>query len=203
MSWTKPLTGFRRVGTNRGDTLQAIAARELGDAAAWHDLATLNNLRPPYLTDDPERVGPGVLATGSEIMVPAPPPRASGVAADAANDVFGTDIALVGGRLVGDGKGGLQIARGTANLRQAIRHRIDTRPGELLFHPAYGCEVHRLVGERADEVTNRLAAYFVDRALRQDPRIARTEGTTATVAGDAVRVEATAVTVDGKRVRVD
>ncbi len=35
----------------RGDTLERIAQRELGDALRWIDIVVLNNLKPPYISD--------------------------------------------------------------------------------------------------------------------------------------------------------
>ena len=67
----KPLSGFRLVPTRRGDTLQDVAVRELGDAARWYDLAAINDLLPPFLTDDPQQAGPRVLLTGQDLKIPA------------------------------------------------------------------------------------------------------------------------------------
>jgi len=200
MSVQKPLAAFRLVDTRRGDSLQAIALRELGDAALWYDLVAINDLVPPFLTDDPLAAGPRVILAGRTIKVPATAPAASGVPPE--TEVFGTDLALPRGRLAGDGKGDLATLSGPANLAQALSHAIATEPGELRYHPAYGCEVHRLKGAAADQITDRLAAMYVARTVRADPRVARVENMTASVIGDTVRPEGTAVAVDGKRIPV-
>ncbi len=200
MSFTKPIVGYRRVDTRAGDTLQDIAARELGDAARWYDLANLNNLLPPYITDDLGKAGPRVLFSGSTIMIPGPAPAASGVADPAT--VFGSDAALANGQLVDDGNGDFAIVSGIPNLDAAILHRLRTRPGELIYHPRYGCKIYDLIGDRGSDSTNQLAGAFVASAVRTDPRVSKVQKATATISGDSVSVSATAVTVDGKKLPV-
>jgi hypothetical protein len=41
-------TGYRIYTVRRGDNLLKIAARLLGAAARWHEIARINNLRSPY-----------------------------------------------------------------------------------------------------------------------------------------------------------
>ncbi|WP_431860120.1 GPW/gp25 family protein [Azospirillum sp.] len=200
MSWTKTVSGYRKAEVRVGDSLQTIAARELGDARRWYDLANLNNLLPPYITDDPATAGPRVLLVGATLMVPSAAPTPSAVTDR--DDVFGTDVALAGGKLEVDEAGDLRTVSGTTNLKQALTHRLVTRPGELLFHPDYGCGVYELIGRKGGAATNKLAAVLVERALRADPRVDRVASAVATISGDSVRVESTAVTVDGKHLPV-
>lgn len=200
MSFERTLAGYRRVTVLVGDTLQRIALRELGDAARWYDLVNLNGLRHPYLAAGPADGAPGILAPGQTIKVPSDAPDPSGVTGS--DGVFGTDAELRAGVLVATAGGDFATITDSANLKQAILHRIAVRPGELLYHPAYGCQIHDLLGRGGDAVANQLGALFVDRALRADPRIARTERTVASIGGDVLRVEATAVAVDGKRIAI-
>ena len=193
----KVVPGVRRVETRLDDTLPAIALRELGDAARWPDLASLNNLLPPYITADMALAGPRVLFGGQPIMVPAPAPAPSGVTDPAA--VFGTDVALVHGQIADDGAGDLLTVSGAPNLKQALGNRLQTRPGGLLRHPEYGCRAAEVLGQGAGQVSVQLAAAFVAKAVRSDPRVASAENASATVNGDAIETSAVAVTVDGKR----
>lgn len=48
-----------------GDTLFAVAARELGDATQWNRIAALNGLTDPYITESIELRLPPVDATAS------------------------------------------------------------------------------------------------------------------------------------------
>jgi phage baseplate assembly protein W len=202
MSITKPLAGIRLAATRVGDTLQAIAARELGDAGRWYDLASINNLLPPWITDDPAQAGPRVILAGANMLVPASAPQASGVTPEDADDaVLGTDLILPDGILQADG-GDFALVMGTKNLSQAILHALATPRRSVVYHQDYGSQHHELLGARADPVANSLAALFVQQAISRDPRVARTEDTTATVAGDVIDVTATAVAVDGRRLPV-
>lgn len=199
MTELRPLAGLRKAATRRGDTLQRIAARELGDAARWYDLISINGLVWPWITDDAAQAGSTVLLAGSDILVPAPAPGASGVAPLGDDAVFGTDLLLAGGRLAAGASGDFALVSGVPNLSQATRHRVAVPERELVYHPDYGCAIHELKGARGDAVANQLGALFVERSLRRDPRISRLENTTAAINGDAMPVTTTAVTVDGRR----
>ncbi|MHB1420099.1 MAG: baseplate family protein [Bacillota bacterium] len=48
-----PVQYYTLYGLNQGDTLQSIARSQLGDASRWKELAELNRLRYPYISDDP------------------------------------------------------------------------------------------------------------------------------------------------------
>jgi phage baseplate assembly protein W len=196
----KPLNGFRFVETRYGDTLQAIAARELGDAARWVDLIAFNGLVPPYLTDDPTAVADGVLLTGSLIKLPAPVAVVS--AATEPDLVFGRDISLNRGQLFDDGSGDLAVVAGRENLKQAIKNRIDTERGELLFHLPYGSLHRRLIGTVNGPTAALLAAQYVKSALQDESRIRKVNDSTANVAGDVVSVTVEVQPVTGKAVSV-
>ncbi|MBI1207462.1 MAG: hypothetical protein GC191_09275 [Azospirillum sp.] len=196
----KTITSYRRAETQVGDTLRDVALRELGDAARWADLAALNGLLPPYLTDDPGQASARVLLTGGAVLVPATAPTVSGV--DDPDGVFGKDVGLDRGSLTVTENGDLATLAGIPNLDAALQHRIETRPGELIYHPDYGCRVHELLGGKMAEAVDRLAAAMVDSAVRSDPRISTTKQTTATIAGDALQASTTAITIDDKRVTV-
>ena len=196
---TKAIAGFRRADTRLGDTVQKIALRETGDAANWYDIVALNGLLPPYLTDDFASASPTVLWAGQQtIKIPAPAPAASGVAdADA---VFGTDMALTGGRLTATDSGDFAVVAGVPNLAQALGNRLATHPGDLLYHPEYGCSIYKLLGQGGTATANLYAAAQLARALRSDARISSVEDAVANLAGDTITASATAITVDGKRV---
>lgn len=189
------LQGWRFVEVRANDSLQAIALREMGDAGRWAELITINELRHPYLTTNPDEAQPGVLLAGQMLRVPAPTPYAT---VDTDPDaVFFRDVALVGGRLVVE-NGDIQPVGGLANLRQAIRHLIATETGELMFHPGYGCNLRRLLGSLNGPTAALLAARYVRTALEADERVDRVTDARATVSGDKLMVEAEIVTVAGR-----
>lgn len=197
-----PLGGVRLAEVLHGDTLQQIAARELGDAARWVDLANLNGLVPPYITDDPAEVGPGVLKPGGVILLPAPA-EAPGTGTGTADDLYQRDVDLSGGELSVGPDGDLAIVAGEANLRQALVHRVVTEQGELLFHPNYGSMVRAVLGAVAGPTAAILAARYAAAALRADARVRDVRDARAEVRGDVVRVEALVQPVTNRSTKIE
>lgn len=190
------LAGFRFVEILRGDTLQGIAARELGDATAWYDLVQINGLAYPFITDDPAQASDKVKLSGQSILVPANTPSvAANIDPDA---VFEIDCALQDGFLTDDGNGDFTVASGRANLRQALANRIVTEKGDLLFHPGYGCLVRRLLGAVNGPTSSLLAAQYVKSALKEETRIQNVNQVVATVSGDSINVQAEVQPVSGR-----
>lgn len=196
---SRQLTGYRWVETRRGDTLQRIMLREFGDAGRWAELVHLNDLTPPYITDDPGQAGDKVLLAGQVIMVPAATPSAS--QETDAELVFGRDCKLESGRLVED-SGDFLVVAGIANLSQAIGHRIVTAPGELLFHGDYGCEIHRLLGRVSNETAVLLASKYVQTAVEDDQRVSQVSRVETEAVGDAIKVAAEVLPISGDPVTI-
>jgi len=195
----RPLSGYRFVQTLRGDTLQRIAAREIGDAAQWYTLIAINGLVPPYITDDPAQVKAGVLLSGDAIKVPAPVSVASPTTD--ATDVFGTDVELRNGALA-TANGDFALVSGRANLHQALSNRLDTERGDLLFHRDYGSLHRRLIGTVNGPTAGLLAAQYAKSALQADPRVRSITNSSATVSGDAVAVSVEVQPITGQTMQV-
>lgn len=186
----------RRVETRRGDTLQKVAARELGNASRWSELAGINDLLPPYLTDDPAAVSAKVMLTGSPILVPDLGTTALAQPAPNPEAVFGRDISnrgQAGMRGLALVDGDIATIGGNDNFVQAITNRLETRLRELTFHPSYGNGAFDLIGRAASAIN----ASLIERAVAADPRVARMEGVTAEIRADVIRITGTAVAVDG------
>lgn len=186
---------YRLVETHHGDDLQAVAAREMGDANRWPELVWLNNLIHPYLTDHADRVTANVLLTGSLLRVPAP----VGVYTDEAESgqVYERDLVLTKKLLSVDANGDYAIVAGVSNLTQQLSHRINTPRGQLRRHPEYGCLVWRLLGRVSGPVAGALGAQYVKAALLADYRVARVNRSVADVLGDTIKVTATAEAIEG------
>lgn len=191
----RDLPSYRLAETNFGDDLQAVAARELGDANRWPELVWINRLRHPYLTDDSRAVSDGVLLNGAFIKVPAP----AGVYSDAAEkgQVYERDCRLVAKQLTVDSGGDLAILSGADNLRQQIEHRVITPRGQARRHPEYGCLVWRLIGTKNGPVAGTMAASYIKSAVRADYRIRDVPDCKAEVIGDAIRINAKAIAIEG------
>ena len=191
----RQLPSYRLAEIHHGDDLQAIAAREMGDANRWPELVWLNALTHPYITTDERRAGPGVLLAGSFIKVPAP----AGVWTDDAErgQVYERDCAMVNRMLGVDAGGDLAVVAGADNLRQQLQHRLDTPRGQARRHPEYGNMAPRLKGRVSGPTAGLLAAEYVKSALLADYRVSRVEHSTAQVQGDATLVTARAVPIEG------
>jgi len=191
----KPLNGYRFVDTYFGDTLQRIAARELGDAAQWGALIAYNNLVPPYLTDDPNQVGPGVLLTGSQILVPAGAPVISSTTDP--NKVFEVDLSLTNGLLTG-ANGDFSIVAGRDNLRQALKNNIETDQGSLLWHTWYGSLCRRMIGAVNGPTQALLTEKYAAASLERDDRVSEVNQAIATISGDKLTIKLQVIPVIGR-----
>lgn len=193
----QPLVSFRFADTLYGDDLQTIAYRVLGDASKWTLLASLNNLLPPFITDDPTQASESVLLSGQPIMVPASAATVPLASAEDASQVFGSDLALDENGFLFPADGDFAIVSGRPNLHQAISNALRTDPGELIFHPSYGCKARRLIGAGAGPSTAILAAGYVRTTLLADPRISEVTSCVATVVGTQIQVQGEVVPVAG------
>jgi hypothetical protein len=170
----------------RGDTLQNLAARLLGDARRWEIIAILNGLRSPYIAD--QRL-PGALTIGDKILIPSterpvetqPLLATHGAALTDSAEVrmLGTDFKLVpaaGARLFYDfeidtanGSYDFVFASGIENLQQAVRTRVTTEIGADPLYQNLG--VGRTVGTGLRDIDEVIQGYRYSRAINVDPRI--------------------------------
>jgi phage baseplate assembly protein W len=66
----------------------------------------------------------------------------------------------------------LAMVQDDANIRRSIRLIIFTVPGERVMRPDFGCEIHSLIFDPANDQTATLAERYVTEALtRWEPRI--------------------------------
>lgn len=189
---------YRLVETLFGDDLQAVAAREMGDANRWPELVWLNQLIYPYLTDDPLLVSPSVKLNGSLIKVPAP----VGVYTDDAEkgQVYERDCELRQKRLVVGDDGDFSVLSGTKNLTQQLKHRVNTPRGQARRHPLYGNLAWQLLGKVNGPTGDALGAQYVKGCLEADYRVSSVLNATGEIIGDTLRITATAEAIEGAKV---
>jgi phage baseplate assembly protein W len=178
------LSGFRLVTVRKGDTLQGIAARALGDATKWRLLVWINGLTYPYITDNPSLASATVLQAGSLLKVPASATIASTTSDP--NVLFGIDLALVDGDLAADDGGDFLTVSGVANLQQALEHRLETPLSELVFHLDYGNGVYGLIGGDTGPTSGLLSEQYVSSCLSADPRVKSVASISTTVKADGI-----------------
>lgn len=196
----RQMYGFRFAETMRGDSLQTIAARELGDASRWTELIAFNSLVPPFITDDAALVMSGVILSGGIILVPAPAPVATTTTDP--EKVFESDIRLGSDGALMTDAGDFAVVTGVQNLARALKNRIEVERGDLIYHTEYGSNVRRIVGSVNSPTAALLAGQYAKSAVQADPRIDRVTKVSADVVGDRVSVTIEAVTVSGRPVTV-
>jgi phage baseplate assembly protein W len=195
-----PLVGYRYVQTQYGDTLQTFAARVLGDATQWSVLIGMNDLIPPYLTDDADSVVAGVVLNGSFLMIPA----ATQSTSTEPDDVFKTDGLLNPDGTLNVTEGGdIGTVSGIANLTQALENALDTDQGELIYHLNYGYLGRRLLGSNNGPTDGMLAARYANQTVSADSRIAQVTDSTATVSGNVIATVVQAETIAGTKVPIN
>lgn len=192
------IPAYRIAETFRDDTLQQIAFREMGNANLWVDLVQLNELRPPFITNDPDLIVPGVLLAGNPIKVLVPAPFVTST--QDPDDIFLTDAVLSNKMLDATKDGDLLLVSGIPNLRQALNHALVTERGDLSFHPRYGSMIPRIIGEVSSPVATLMAADYAKSVVGSDPRISSVIESKAAADGDKINITITAETIYGRPV---
>lgn len=159
------------------DTIHTIAARELGDPDKFREIVTLNNLRPPYISNTG---GQGVLKPGDKILIPKQDSiiSQSGVAENIDYNItkllnqtekgLGVDLRIdENNDLVFANFGDLDLVAGIDNMSQAILIRLGLEPGSLKRHPEIGVGLE--VGGKVANL-NEIRSKIIS-TLSQDSRI--------------------------------
>ena len=67
--------------------------------------------------------------------------------------------------------GDLEIVSGIECLRQDLRDRLETMPGDLYAHPDWGCSIRLLLGTLSTPLNRALAVRYLRLAVLDEPRI--------------------------------
>lgn len=192
-------TGYTERMVADGDTLQALAAKHMGSAELWLEIALANRLSPPYIA---QAVIPGTLKPGDIILIPVvrsnvQPRLIPGIAdvvepgKSQAENLLGLDNELVQNSL---GQWGwsedeqtmtdARQVRGVKNYAQGLTSRLRTVRGENVIHPEAG--VQRLIG--TDQIVDQSSELLlrVRQQIAADPRTERVTGISLRQTLDAV-----------------
>ena len=191
--------GYKEVAVNRGDSLETLAIKYLGDPNAWRDIAAINNLRPPFLSGSTRL--PNSKMIGDPIIIPlqravAPVPTMgqgnSGTGGSQIETLMGKDIRLellsngLWDWYCDDGHGAVDIQTigGLPNLVQGLETRLRTDLGTNPQFPADG--LPPMVGQKSTFQLYLEARFALEKQVLADPRINRVVSATFEVVNDAV-----------------
>jgi hypothetical protein len=162
-----------------GDTIQLLAARELGDPDRYKELVMMNGLNEPYISTVS---GDGVLAPGDTILIPSATPVSNIPNVRASLDKFainkglevseerlGIDLSLnddfdLEVSAINDAK----LVAGSANLGQALSLKLLYDKGSLKRHPGIGTDFG--IGRRSGLDYSNLANQARS-TINSDPRV--------------------------------
>lgn len=182
------VTAQLRLGTLRkGDSLLTFANRELGNYAAWRQIAQLNGLEPPYIS---KVKAPQVAVPGQQLFLPPVnavtliAPEIAPVASYVTN-YLGVDRYL--GPLNSPmltWTGDYQIISGYQNLALSLGRRLQTTIGLLMYHPRFGSRIPPELGSVASQDVSALLVKYTISALLSDSRVNKVVTCTANLLGN-------------------
>lgn len=191
-------TSLQEIEVKSGDTLSSLAAQYIGDARKWSEIAIINNMKPPYISNQAasditeatdEEAFPGAFGVGKKLLIPTYkiPPQSRpllpviGVPTDqpAEIQILGSDLMLY--KLPGTvplydikintdiGSTDACIVQGIDNLQQAVEQRIVVEQGTNIMYKKFGIE--DIIGLKWLPVDAELVKFRVMKSLLSDPRI--------------------------------
>ena len=191
------------------DTIQAISTRFLNDPNKWIELAVLNNLDYPFIVPLDAVKPSNTKTTGDYLLIPKELsnlpkeyflPSAGDF--DLFSEAFGTDLFLTSdlfslsqtslqGEVESNLYGDLKTVTGLQNLKQAIIHRLLTVRGELEYHPEYGSNITRIIGNKNTFEWREKCKLEIQSTVLSDPRVEKVDGITVYHKGNSVFISCT------------
>lgn len=191
---------YRNHTISYGETLQSIAQDTLGDVERWVEIAILNDLIFPFLSEEGE---PQTKKIGEYLLVPDEGQFEDVIPSNEVFDIYedamGKDLSLFDespfimfseeiGEFSSDASGDLLVVRGFRNLRQSLILRLSTPVGSLLRHPDYGTSLPNLIGKRGDASLVQKLRIEIERTVRSDDRVEDITFDLFELDGDTLRV---------------
>ena len=182
-----------------GETLQSIAAKEMGDATSWTDIAKYNGLSYPYIVDTVDQKMNNMehlVTAGDTLVIPVEVELAEDLAhklnqqdRDALGRLaLGQDLSMIDFppvyqnrgtqenimQLGSNGKGDLSTVYGVNNIKQIVIAHLLTAKGSLILHPEYGSNLNELFVQGTIP-NSKLVDDEISKAILSDSRITKAE----------------------------
>jgi len=113
------------------------------------------------------------------VNLPAEATGSLAVANETEITFFGVDLLFTDDVQL-NASGDYETIEGMAALRQAVRCRLLTSPGELAIHPDYGCGLRQFCKKRATQADRDALRQLIIDQLSQEERIQNVEEVTVT-----------------------
>lgn len=174
---------YRDYTIQAGDSLQLLAQRFLEDANRWSEIALLNDLSYPYISEEPleDCVTPGDTIKLPIIPSPDDLNPTERIRNEIQEDDLGIDLWLSSdkenlsyggqGDLEVSPEGDLMLVSGIRSLSQDLSHRLLTPLGALPYHPEYGSEFPKIIGNKKDRDWINKATIELSRTFLSDERV--------------------------------
>lgn len=164
-----------------GETLMDMAARVLGNFELWPQIASLNNLIPPYTGAMSSQ---GIAGWGTQLVMPSQNTSSSATGAKPSylSNFLGVDVYVgpINGSMP-QWTGDFQTISGYNNLAWALGRRLQTTLGKLIYHSNYGSRIPPEVGNvETNRAAQRITA-FGKSAILSDPRVQSIISATSTL----------------------
>jgi hypothetical protein len=160
--------------------IERIALEHLGDLNRWVEIVELNDLRAPFITQDPQDTRSNILKPGDSFLIPQPIINGFSEVPNTLVNHLTKDLDVVEKSLGVDfevtkefdlvlsNSGDISLVAGVQNLAQAIVLKLGYEKGELIEHPSLGVGVQ--VGSKFKSLENIRDSLL--KTISQDSRIA-------------------------------
>lgn len=171
---TQSTTQVRLAKVRMNDNLMDMANRELGSFEQWRNIATLNGLIPPYISNTKS---PGVAVPGDQLFLPTPnggPVPQATTPPSYVNNYLGVDLYLgpINQQML-PWTGDFQVISGYQNLAFSLGRRLQTALDSLIYHPDFGSRIPPEVGSINDQSIAGVLEAYTTSCLTSDPRVAK------------------------------
>jgi len=171
----------KEITLSAGTDLERLALNYLGDSARWPEIAELNNLESPFVTQDVNTTYEHVAVPGDKLLIPVSSSFGDNTTPDVIDIPSTIDLSYLEKKLGTDlrlspdfdlclgNSGDLEVISGAENMGQQIVLKISYEKGDLLNYPMVGSNL--VVGSKVKPLS--IMKDDLIRTLRQDPRISK------------------------------